>query len=67
MAKTRLQHPSRSRKTKKPMTKATFTTATGAISYTKVIARKPKLDKKGYPAYKGLPAPTLVDVTVVTP
>ena len=45
------------------MATAEYSTAGGSIS--NVTGRMPKLDERGYPAYKGLPAPVLVGVTVV--
>ena len=41
---------------------ASYSTGTGLV--TGVVGRLPKLDKKGFPAYKGLTAPVSVKVTV---
>ena len=60
---TRIQDKSRT--AKKVMVAATYDINGGSISYDKIIARKPGVDKRGYPAYKGLPAPVLVGITVV--
>ena len=60
---TRIQD--RSRPTKRPMATADYATDTGSITVTG--GRMPALDVRGYPAYKGLPAPVLVGVTVVDP
>jgi hypothetical protein len=60
---TRIQ--GKSRTTKKVMVKATYDVFDGAITYDTIIARKPRLDKKGFPLYGGLPAPVLAEVTVV--
>ena len=63
MGATRIQ--TKSRTAKKVMVEADYSTGSGSVSYTKIVARKPKFDKRGYPAYKGLPAPVLVGITVV--
>ena len=63
MGATRIQ--TKSRDAKKVMAEANYSTGGGTVAFTKVVARKPRFDKKGYPAYKGLPAPVLVGVTVV--
>lgn len=47
------------------MATADYATDTGSITVTG--GRMPALDVRGYPAYKGLPAPVLVGVTVVAP
>ena len=65
MGATRIQ--TKSRGTKKPMVLADYTTATGDITYNKVIARKPKIDKRGYPETGGLPMPVLAQGLVITP
>ena len=60
---TRIQD--KSRPTKRPMVAATFDVNGGTLTYDKIIARNPKFDKRGFPAYKGIPAPVLVGITVV--
>lgn len=60
---TRIQQ--KSRPTKRPMWKGTFDLNGGTISTDSVPARTPKFDKKGYPAYKGLPHPVLTDLTII--
>ncbi len=57
---TRIQR--KSRKAKKVMVAGTW--STGTFTPTKVFARMPRLDPKGFPDYAGVPAPVLVDVTV---
>lgn len=60
---TRIQ--AKSRTAKKVMAEATYDLNGGNVQYTKIVARRPRLDPKGFPAYKGLPAPVLVGVTVI--
>lgn len=60
---TRIQ--SKSRPTKRPMQKGNYSAGGGTFTQTGLPGRKPKTDKKGFPDYKGLPAPVLVGVTVV--
>lgn len=61
---TRIQD--RSRRTKRPMATATFSTGTGTGGYTSARAREPRRDYKGFPAYDGIPDPVLIATTAVT-
>ena len=63
MGATRIQ--TKSRGTKKPMVLADFDINGSAITYNKVIARKPRLDKRGYPETAGLPIPVLAQGLIV--
>ncbi len=56
----------KSRKIKRTMAKGSYNSTTGAAGYAAAPGRKPKLDKKGYPTYGGIPYPTLVDFVTVT-
>lgn len=61
---TRIQDKSRG--TKRPMVDYQYDLNGAVLTTTRVNARKPKLDKKGYPdAPTGIPAPVLVAVAVV--
>lgn len=60
---TRLQD--KSRPTKRPMQAFQYDLNGGSLTTTAVPGRKPKLDKKGYPAYKGAPVPVLGTVAIV--
>ena len=60
---TRIQDKSRT--AKKVMVAATFDVNGSTVTYDKIYARKPRLDKRGFPTYGGLPAPVLVGLTVV--
>lgn len=60
---TRIQ--SKSRPTKRPMWRGEYDLNGGTITTTSVPGRVPKFDKKGFPAYKGLPHPVLTALTVV--
>ena len=43
---------------------SSITWNTGAGNATFYVGRKYRTDKKGFPVYKGIPAPVLVQVTV---
>ena len=60
---TRLQD--KSRPTKRPMALGDYTVNTGTISYSKIVARKPRPDKKGYPFTNGYPIPVLVQGLII--
>jgi hypothetical protein len=58
---TRIQ--GKSRVAKKVIGKATFDLFDSTIVWDS--GKQPKFDHRGYPAYKGLPAPVLVGITIV--
>ena len=57
---TRIQ--GKSRTAKKVMGTVNYDTYTGLADT--FVGRNPRTDKRGYPAYKGLPSPVLVGVTL---
>ena len=58
---TRIQ--SKSRTAKKVMATADYSTGTTLI--TNLVGKKPRSDKRGFPAYEGLPSPVLVGITII--